>query len=55
MGAEADTMAGIFAGSSDNIRSAVAFICEGLSQKRVLFVEVVVARLSFLFAFISRV
>ena len=31
VGAEADAVAGILAGSTENIRGAVAFSCEGLS------------------------
>ena len=37
VGAEADAVAGISAGSTENIRGAVALICEGLSfYKRLL-------------------
>ena len=33
VGAEADALAGILAGSTDKIRGAVAFLCEGLFIK----------------------
>jgi len=36
VGAEADAVAGISAGSTENIRGAVAFLCEGLSSISVL-------------------
>ena len=36
VGAEADAMASILAGSTENIRGAVAFLCEGLFIPRSL-------------------
>ena len=52
MGAEADTVASILAGSSENIRSAVAPTVRRAITKSAIFVflGVVGARLSFFFA-----